>query len=98
MESPEVQSPSAFANPAAPKASPAASGFGANVVQHAPGRHLDQPGAGIRGNAFLGPLESGRQQSLLDTVFGGGEIAEAANGYSEHLGRKFAQQVLEAGR
>ena len=75
----------------------AAGHFAAQVVGHAPAGHLNQPGAGIVGNAFARPLNGRREQGLLHGVLGGGEVAETADHRAEHLRREFAQQMLVTG-
>ena len=42
---------------------PASAGqFAALVIEHAPARHLNQPGPGIVGKSFVRPLHGGRNQ------------------------------------
>jgi hypothetical protein len=66
----------------------------AQVIGHAPPRHLNQPGARIAGKAFPRPLNGRRDQCLLNRVLGGGEVAKTADNRAEHLRREFAQQML----
>src|SRR5260221_14660481 len=65
----------------------------AQVVGHAPGSDLNQPGARILGSAFPRPLNRRREQRLLNGVLGGGEVAETANDHAEHLRPKLAKQM-----
>jgi hypothetical protein len=71
-----------------------AGNFAAHLVDHAAGCDLDQPAAWILGNTPLRPLRNGRYHGLLHGVLGGGEVAKTACDRAEHLGRKFAQQML----
>ena len=74
---------------------PAAAGqLAAQVIGHAPGGDLNQPGARIVGKAFPRPLQGGCDQCLLNGVLGVGEVTEAADDRAEHLRRKLAQQML----
>ena len=75
----------------------AAGRLGPNVVGHAPRRHLDEPADRTVGNALLGPLHRRGQQSLLDGVFGGGEVSVTPDHRPENPRRQLAQQVLGSG-
>ena len=66
----------------------------AELVGHAPGRHLDQPAARVVRHALGRPLHRRRDQRLLHRVFSRREIAEAPDDGAEHLRRQVAQQVL----
>src|SRR5712692_2639371 len=65
-----------------------------NVVRHAPGGDLNQPGARIVGNALPRPLQDRCHQRLLNGILGGREIMETADHRAEHLRSEFAQQTL----
>jgi len=71
--------------------------FAADVIGHAPGSHLNQPGARIAGAPLPRPLNSRRNQRLLHGVFGVCKVTESADDRSEHLRRKLAQQMLGTG-
>ena len=66
------------------------------MIRHAAKGDLDQPSPRIARHAFFRPLCSRRNQGLLHSVLGGGEVAKTADYCAEHLRRKIAQQVLEA--
>ncbi len=72
----------------------AAGNFAAHLIGHAPGGDLNQPGAGMVGEAGSRPLNGGGEQGFLHGVLGGSEVAEAAHDRAEHLRREIAQQVL----
>ena len=69
----------------------------AQIIRHAPRGNLNQPAARIVRNAFPRPLNSCRDQRLLNGVLGSGEIMETADYRAEHLRRQFAQQALGTG-
>ena len=74
---------------------PAAAGqFASEMIGHAPACHLAKPAARIVRDAFFGPLHCCCNQRFLYSVFGVGEVMEAADDHPEHLRREFAQQVL----
>ena len=55
---------------------------------------MNQPAARIVGQAFGRPLQAGRDERVLDGIFGRGEVAITPNDGAEHLRRELAQQVL----
>jgi len=61
------------------------------AIRHPPRGDLNQPAARIVGNAFLWPLDDRRQQCLLKSILGRGEVVETADHRAEHLRRNFAQ-------
>ena len=63
----------------------AAGDFAPDGIGHAAAGDLNQPGARVIGHSFTGPLGSSGEERFLDSVLGGGEIAEAAEDGSEHL-------------
>jgi hypothetical protein len=67
------------------------------VIGHAPAGDLDQPAAGILGQALPGPLHGRREQRLLNRVLGGGEVPETPDDRTEDPRRQLAQQVLGTG-
>ena len=69
----------------------------AHAIGHAPEGDLDEPPARIVGHALARPLHRRRDQRLLHRVFGGGEVAVAADDRAEHLRRELAQQVSDGG-
>jgi len=72
----------------------AASALAAQVIGHAPGRHLDQPCAWIVRKTFVRPLLRGGEQRFLHRIFGDTEVSEAPDHRAENLRRHLAQQVL----
>ena len=72
----------------------AARRLAAQVIGHAPRGHLNQPGAWIFRTTFPRPLNGRGDQCFLNGILGAGEVAETADDRTEHLRRKFAQQML----
>ena len=56
---------------------------------------MDQPAARIFGDSVVRPLRCGRDERFLHGVFSRRKFVEAPDDGSEHLRRKFAQQMLE---
>src|SRR5262249_11471054 len=77
-----LRSRSAFAAPPGLLAS--------NVIRHAAGGDLYQPGARIAGNALPRPLQDRRHQRLLNGILGGREVMETADHDPEDLRGEFA--------
>ena len=70
----------------------------AQLVDDPAGCHGDQPAVRALGDAFLGPLNCGCEQRLLDRVLADVEPAISADERAEDPRRRPAQQVLELGR
>ena len=73
---------------------PATCDLAPDVIGQPARGYLNEPGAGIVGEAFVGPVKGRRDERLLDSVLGGGEIAETPDDRAEHLRREIAQQML----
>ena len=69
---------------------PPAGRFTSQVVGYAPRRNLNQPAARVIRNAFARPLDGCCQQRFLNRILGSGEVMEAADNGTEHLGRELA--------
>ena len=69
-------------------------GLAADVIDHPPRRHLDQPAARVVGHSVARPLLRGREQRLLHRILRGGEVAVAADHGAEHLRREVAQELF----
>ena len=69
---------------------------GAPVVEDAPGRHPDEPGLRVVRPAVPRPLVGGGEQSLLQCVLGGVDVAVAAHERSQDVRRARAPHVLDA--
>src|SRR4029450_8954365 len=68
--------------------------FAAEMIGKAASRDLNQPAARIVREAFLRPLQRGREQRLLYRILCGAEIAEATDHRAENLRCQITQQVL----
>ena len=75
---------------------PAAGGFGADVIGHPAGCNMDQPATRVLGHALVRPLRRCGDQRLLHSIFGGGEVAKAADDGTEHLRRQFTKHGIDA--
>ncbi len=71
-----------------------ARGLGSNLIDDAPARALDQPGAGVLGHAGEGPLRDRGDEGLLHGVLRCGEVAEPPHDDPQRLRRELAQKVL----
>src|SRR5712692_10401848 len=72
-----------------------AGAFAAPRVDQAPGSDGHQPRSRVVGRTCLGPLEGGREQSLLHGVLAGVELPVPLHQGAEDLRRQLTQHVLD---